>query len=504
MTRFAHRFRSGITSLVAVLLLAACTMGPNFQRPDPPATPRYTVGNQPDSTAAADGVAQRFIASRDLPADWWKLYASPKLDQLVRAALDASPTLPQARARLAQAQEDLTARTAATRLPSVDGSLGVSRKQVDPAALGFPQAPQVGPFTLFHVGVDVSYTVDAFGGARRELESLEAVVEARRHELDAAQLTLTANVVTTAIREAKLRAQISSTRAILDAQSNLLGIAEQRHALGAVAAVEVMNQRALVAQTRSQLPPLERDLAQTMHALATYTGVAPADASLPTIELADLTLPRDVPLVIPADLVRQRPDIRASEALLHRASAAIGVAEANRYPRLTLSGGLSSDRTRIEDVIGQGINVWNIGVSLVQPLLRQPELKARQREAIAAYDEALAAYRIAVLTGIQNVADSLRALENDADALAARSEQTRETQNAYAITLERFRLGGVSQLDLLDAERQRLQAELDRSQAAAARLADTAALFQAMGGGWWQTRESNATGSVSQYFIVQP
>ena len=186
-----------------------------------------------------------------------------------------------------------------------------------------------------------------------------------------------------------------------------------------------------------------------------------------------------------ADLVRQRPDIRASEARVHAASAAIGVAEANRYPRFTLSGGLSSDRTRIEDVIGSGVNVWNLGLAIVQPLLRQPELKARQRQAIAAYEEALAAHRQAVLTGIANVGDALRALEQDANALAASSEQAHEADAAYAITLERYTLGGVSQVEVLDAERQRLQAALDRSEAAANRLADTAALFQALGGGWW-------------------
>lgn len=475
--------------LALACLAAACTMGPDFRAPDPPSTGVYTIGAQPAATIAADGVAQRFVPARDLPADWWTLYASPKLDALVRAALDASPTLPQARARLAQAQEDLNARTASVTWPAIDGTLGLSRNQIDPAAMGFPEAPKTGPFTLYSVGISVSYTIDAFGGARRELESLDAVVEARRYELDAAQVALTANVVTAAIRSARLRDQIASARSILDTQSKLLAIAEQRQALGAVSVVEVANQRALVAQTRATIPPLERDLAQAMHALAVYTGRAPGEATLPAIELADLALPRDVPLVVPADLVRQRPDIRASEAALHRTSAAIGVAEANRYPRLTLSGGLSSDRTRIEDVLGQGINVWNIGIALVQPLLRQPELKARQREAIAAYDEALAAYRESVLTGVANVADALRALEQDAHALAARSEQAREAERAYAITRERYALGGVSQLELLDAERQRLQAELDRSQAAAARLADTAALFQAMGGGWWTSRE---------------
>lgn len=488
MTILANRTRRALGALAAAGL-AACTMGPDFRAPEAPSTGVYTAGAPPSSTIAADGVAQRFVPARDLPADWWTLYASPKLDALVRAALAASPTLPQARARLAQAQEDLNARTSSVQLPAVDGAIGLSRNQIDPAALGFPDAPKTGPFTLYSVGVSVSYTIDAFGGARRELESLDAVVETRRHELDAAQVALTANVVTSAIRAARLRDQIAATRSILDAQAKLLAIAEERHALGAVSEVEVARQRALVGETRAAMPPLERDLAQAMHALAVYTGRTPGDAALPAIELSDLALPREVPLVVPADLVRQRPDIRASEARLHRASAAIGVAEANRYPRLTLSGGLSSDRTRIEDVLGQGINVWNVGIALVQPLLRQSELKARQREAVAAYDEALAAYRESVLTGVANVADALRALEQDAHALAARSEQAREAARAYAITRERYALGGVSQIELIDAERTRLAAELERSQAAAARLADTAALFQAMGGGWWAANE---------------
>lgn len=486
MTSSAFPVRAAL-SLVALAGLAGCTVGPDFRAPDPPSAARYASGATPAATVPAEGVAQTFVPARDLPAEWWRLYASPKLDALVRAALDASPTLPQARARLVQAQENLKARTASVQWPSADGTAGVSRNQIDPAALGFPEAPATGPFTLYSIGFNVSYTVDAFGGARRELESLEAGVEARRYELDAAQVALTANVVTAAIRTAQLRDQIASARSILDAQLKLLAIAEERQALGAVAAVEVANQRALVAQTRAAIPPLERDLAQTKHALAVYTGSTPAEASQPVFALADFTLPRDVPLVVPADLVRQRPDIRASEARLHLASAAIGVAEANLYPRLTLSGGISSDRTKIEDVLGSGANVWNIGIALVQPLLRWPELNARKREAIAAYDEALAGYREAVLLGVANVADALRALEQDAHALAARSEAARETQRAYAITRERYALGGVSQLELLDAERQRLEAELERSRAAAARLADTAALFQAVGGGWWET-----------------
>jgi NodT family efflux transporter outer membrane factor (OMF) lipoprotein len=259
--------------------------------------------------------------------------------------------------------------------------------------------------------------------------------------------------------------------------------------------VDVKNQTALVAQTASRLPSLRAQLAQTIHLLALYTGVAPGDAELPAIELADLRLPAELPVTLPSALARQRPDIRASEALLHRASANIGVATANLYPRLTLSGSAASDRTSFSDVFAHGINVWSIGANLLQPLFRSTELQARKRSAEAAYDQAAAAYRQTVLQGLQNVADVLRALEADAQALAARTEQAAQAEQAYRITLERYRLGGVSQLAVLDAERQRLEAALERVQAAANRYADSAALLQALGGGWWNREPAPAAGS---------
>ena len=488
--RFAHRSRT--LCLTVALGASACTVGPNFRPPDPPQTSRYASGPAPAQTSVADGTAQRFVA-RDIPAEWWTLFRSPKLDQLVRKALADSPTLAEARARLARAQEDLTARKAAIDFPAVDGNVGVSRQRVDPAALGFPGAPAT-TFTLFNIGVDVSYTLDLFGGTRRELEALGASVDYQRYELEAAHLTLAANVVTTAIRQGSLRAQLATTAAILDAQREQLAIARKRLELGGVAQVEVQNQAALVAQTSARLPSLRSQLAQTTHVLAVYTGTAPGDAELPAIELADLHLPEELPLTLPSTLARQRPDIRASEALLHRASAEIGVATADLYPRLTLAGSASTQRTSFPDVLTNGINVWSIGASLLAPLFRQTELQARKRSAEAAYDQAAASYRLTVLQGLQNVADVLRALEADADALAARTEEASQAEQAYRITAERYRLGGVSQTALLDAERQRLQAALERVQAAANRYADSAALLQALGGGWWNREPAPVRG----------
>jgi outer membrane protein TolC len=474
---------------IAIVLTAAALAGlhdgPGLPRAGPARHRDLHRGPQPDATVAPTACAQRFVAARDLPADWWTLYASPKLDALVRRALDASPTLAQARARLAQAQEELAARTSAVALPAADLSAGVSRNQIDPAAMGFPSAPKTGPFTLYHVGIDVSYTIDVFGGARRELESLQADVETRAHELAAAHLALTANVVTAAVRQAKLRAQIQSARAILGTQLAQLKIADDRYALGGIAAVELANQRALTAQTRATLPPLERDLAQSgarargvRRRAAGRRGAAGGRARRPGAAARRAARAARGPGAPAARHPRERSPAPRGERRDRRRGG-------EPLSALHAVGRLSSDRTRIEDVIGSGVNVWNIGLAIVQPLLRQPELQARKRQAIAAYEEALAAHRQAVLTGIANVGDALRALEQDAEALAASSDQAREADAAYAITLERYKLGGVSQLDLIDAERQRLAAALDRSQAAANRLADTAALLQALGGGWW-------------------
>ena len=475
--------RSLLSGLALALATGACTVGPNFRVPDAPSVVRYTTGDMARETVAAEGQAQRFV-ERDIPGEWWTLFASPKLDALVRQALANSPTLAESRARLAQAREALNARKGATDWPSVDGNVGISRQQVDPAALGFPTAPKTGPFTLYNIGIDVSYTLDLFGGTRRELEALGADVDYQRYELEAAQLTLAANVVTASIRQASLRAQIASTSAIFDAQTRQLSIAEQRLALGGVAAVDVKNQRALVAQTAARLPPLRAELAQSIHLLAILVGTPPGDAELPAFDLADLRLPPELPLTLPSTLAQQRPDIRASEALLHKASANVGVATANLYPKLTLSGSGSTQRTSFPDLLNS-VNVWNIGANLLAPLFHGGELQARKRGAEAAYEQAAAAYRQAVLQGLQNVADALRALEFDAQALAARAEQVAHTEDAYRTTLERYQTGGVSQVAVLDAERQRLEAALERAQATANRLADSAALLQALGGGWW-------------------
>lgn len=482
----SHRALQSAT-LACAILCASCTVGPDFRTPDPPAVDRYTSGAQPDAIGT-----MKLVRERDIPAEWWSVFGSADIDEIVRRALAASPTLDQARARLVEAQELRTARAGATRYPQVDATASAVRQRVDPATFGFPEAPNPGPFNVFTIGADVSYTFDLFGGTRRELEGLAADVDYRGYELEAARLTLATNVVLTAIRQAALAAQIESTADILAAQRRQLSIVEQRYDLGGVAWLDVQNQRALVAQTEAVLPLLRAQMAQAGHLLAVYTGVPPAGASIPAIRLADLRLPAELPLRVPSELVRQRPDIRANEALLHKASANVGVATADLYPKLVISGGFSTSQLNVSDLFGNGINIWNIGANLLQPLFRGGELQARRRAAIAAYDQAAAAYRLSVLQGLQNVADVLRALESDDATIAARSEQAARAEDAYRITLDRFNAGGVSQLALLDAERQRLQADNERVQAQASRYSDAAALFQALGGGWTSAPDPGA------------
>jgi NodT family efflux transporter outer membrane factor (OMF) lipoprotein len=465
--------------VACALVLAGCTVGPDFRAPEPPAVDRYVPGAPP----AAAGMPV-LVADRDIPAEWWTVFHSPALDALVRRALANSPTLEEARARLVQAQELRLARAGATTYPRIDATFGAERQRIDPATFGFPEAPNPGPFNVFSLGANVSYNFDLAGGTRRELEALAAEVDYQGYELEAARLTLASNVVATAIRRAALAAQIEAGVRILDTQRRQLAILAGRYEDGGVALFDVQNQRALVAQSEAILAPLRAQWAQAGHLLAVLLGEPPGSADLPALALADLTLPEALPLRLPAELARQRPDIRASEALLHKASANVGVATADLYPKLVISGGFSTSQLNIGDLLGNGINIWNIGANLLQPVFRGGELQARKRASEAAFDQAAAAYRKSVLLGLQNVADVLRALEEDTNAVRARSEQAARAAEVYRIAAGRYELGGVSQQVVLDAERQRLSAELDRVQALANQYLDVTALFQALGGGW--------------------
>lgn len=490
-----------IGAAFAVLVLSGCAVGPNFRTPDAPNAKTYTAEGLPTETAGAPGTtspAQRFDPEKDIPAEWWALFQSEQLDALIRDALDHNPTLAAAQATLRQARENLRAVVGSALFPGVDANASAARQKISGAAFGQPDT-KFSPFTLYNASVQVSYALDIAGGARREREALRSQVDFQEFQLEGAYLTIAANVVTTAVREASLRGQIRAVEEIAASEEKQLELVERQLQLGAVSRTDVLAQRAQLAQTRATLPPLEKALVQNRHQLAVLAGIMPGDsATLPAFELDALQLPQDLPVSLPSLLVRQRPDVRASESLLHAASAQIGVAEANMLPQIELNGSYGSEAVRTGALFKAGSAVWSVGAGLMQPIFHGGELLARKRAAEAVFDQAAAQYRATVLQAFQNVADVLRALDADARTLKAESEAAAAAEESYELTQKQFSLGAVNYLSLLNAERQYQLARVNLVQAQAARYADTAALFQALGGGWWNRGANSDSGVVSK------
>lgn len=521
MHRRCVRAVSGRAIAIALgLLLAGCTVGPDFTVPDGPRTGRFTadpIAPRTESAPGPQGAVQHMDEGADVPADWWSAFGSPALNTAIDIALAGSPSIAEAQARLRRAEQDYAARAGATRWPAVDAGLDVTRKRIDTETMGITAIPSPGPFTVHGASVQVSYVLDLFGGQRRELEALAAAVDYQRFRSESARLTLAGNIVIAAIEEASLRAQIADTTALADTQRRHATITGQRVRAGAAAPVEQERQRGELARTEALLPRLHARLAATRHRLATYLGLPPEAAAapraanddghgvaavaspatvVPVFYLDDLRLPEALPVGVPSTLARRRPDIRAAEALLHQASANIGVATANLFPRLTLSGSAATQRLEARELL-DGFNVWSIGAGLVQPVFRGGELRARRRAAIAAYDQALAAYRDTVLNGLRQVGDALQAVHADASALRAHAEAEQRAATTLSIVAGQYQLGGVSQLTWLDAQRQQRETSLALARARADRLADTAALLQALAGGWWEGNHALSSSEVA-------
>jgi len=471
---------------LAATVLCGCAVGPDFHTPAAPPTDHYLAGAPIEHTAgsAAElGEAQTLIIDEDIPAQWWQLFHSEPLDALVRTALHDSPTIDAAAAALRAAQEGYVAQRGAL-FPQVSAQFEVQREAEPGAAFGLPELG-TSTFTLFDAGVNVTYNFDVFGATRRQLEAAAAQSEYQRWELEGARLALAGNVVTTAITAASLNDQIVATNDILATERDQLRIIVRQREAGAAAQVDVLTQQAQVSQLEATLPGLQKALAQAGHRLAVLSGHTPDQANTTGLTLSALTLPTQLPVSLPAKLVRQRPDVRASESQLHQASAQAGVATANLYPQLTLSGAIASETTSITDLFSAGTAAWNIGGSLMQPLFQGGTLRAKRRQAFAELDQATAQYRGTVLSALQDVADTLRALEADALALQADVQAEAAAHDSLEITRRQFQAGGTSYVNLLIAQRQYAQARLTRIQGQMARLTDTAALLQSLGGGWW-------------------
>jgi NodT family efflux transporter outer membrane factor (OMF) lipoprotein len=483
--------RSTIAGVIAVSSLAGCAVGPNFHAPAPPATSNYTRGQQPAGTAdvpVAGGAAQTFVSDRDIPADWYGLFQSEQLDDLVRRALHDSPTVEAAKAALRSAENTYIAERGALFLPQADGQLGVTRESVPGASFGDPKAPS-SLFTLYNASVNVSYRLDVFGASRRQLEQLRAQTDFQRWELEAANLTLTGNVVTTAFDVASLTDQLAAVKDVVAAETEQYKVVQRQFEVGGASKADVLSQQAQLAQARAVVPGLEKALAQAQHRLAVLAGRTPDDASIPDFVLDRFTLPTELPVTVPAKLVRQRPDVQAAEAQLHQATAAVGIATANLYPQLNLTGSIGSESVTSGGLFGAGTGTWSVGAALLQPLFHGGELRYKRRAAVADLEQADANYRQTVLAAMEDVADTLRALETDARALEAQVEAEKAASDAFEISKKQFRVGGVSYVTVLNTQRLFLEARQSRVQAQAARYSDSAALFQALGGGWWNRKD---------------
>ena len=495
-------WRTAALSVAVGLALSGCAVGPDFHTPAAPpvadADHPYTPAPLPAMAASATSPAyipQHFVDGQDISATWWEAFQSPALNALVQSALAHSPTVAAAQATLRQAEENYRADYGSKVFPSVSAQVQGARQRYPIfQAEGVPAGYTA---NLFTAALDLSYTLDIFGGNRRELEGVRAAIDYQRYQVEATWLSLTSSVVATAIQEASLRAQLQVTRDVVANANSSLKVIDAQVRLGALARGALLQQQTLIAQQQANIPPLEKSLAQTQHQLAVLAGRLPGDAGLPSFDIDSLTLPRELPISVPSALVRQRPDIRASEAQLHEASAQIGVATANLYPQITLSGSVDRESFKVGRLFDTGTTGWSLLGGLVQPVFNGGALRAKKRAAVDAYDAAAAQYRSTVLNAFLDVANTLRAIDTDADAVTATADAERLANESLSLVQRQYQLGGVSYLASLDAQRTYLSTRVALVQARAARYTDTAALFQSLGGGWWNATDAVASAAAA-------
>ena len=469
----------------SALALPGCAVGPNFHTPEPPRVQAYGVTPAP---AAAGG--QRLVPGAAPDAAWWRSFGSAELDRLMDAALARNPDLASARAALKGARETWLAQRGAL-MPAIDVE-GQAQRARSSQALSPVLNADIFTYNLYSTQLNVGYTLDLFGGVRRGVEAARAQAEQQQFESEAAYLTLTSNVAGAYIQLLALRDQLAATEALAATAARLVELTRLQHDHGQVSGAELAQAEAQLAQARNAVPTLKKQVAQQVDLLAALCGQAPSEAGAPAGQLADLRLPAELPLSLPSQMVRQRPDVRAAEAAVHAASAELGVAIANRLPNITINGAAGGASPLFGSVLTSPNQLWSISGAVAQPVFQGGALMHRQRAARAALDQAQAQYRSAVLTGFQNVADVLAAIDNDAEGLTtAKAAEDAARRNADIAVL-RHRTGDVSGVDELNAQTTVLQSGLARSQAQAARLADSVALFVALGGGWEGRRDFDA------------
>jgi NodT family efflux transporter outer membrane factor (OMF) lipoprotein len=478
--------RSPCSAAALSLLAAGCAVGPDFKKPAAPNVSGYTVTPLATTSSSAQGPggdAQRFVQGTEIAANWWTLFHSQPLDDLIEHSLTNNPDLEAAQAALSVAREEVLAQRGAY-YPSVAAAFSASRQQQSGTIAPTPNS-NIFLYNLFTPEVTVSYVPDVFGLNRRTVESLRAQEEAARFQMIATYTTLTSNVVVTAIQQASVQLQIDATRELIQINTHVLDVLRYQLSKGYASGLDVAAQETQLAQVVATLPPLLKQAAQLRDLMAVLAGRFPSEAPVDKFELASLQLPLDLPVSLPSDLVGQRPDVRQAEANLHAASAKIGVAIANRLPNITLSANAGSTALAVNQLFTGGTNFWTVGADLTAPIFQGGALLHEERAAKAAYVQAAAQYRSTVLTAFQNVADTLTALEQDADELKAAATAADAAKDTLALTERQWKDGYAAYLSLLSAEQAYQQTRINLVQAQASRYADTAALFQALGGGWW-------------------
>jgi NodT family efflux transporter outer membrane factor (OMF) lipoprotein len=475
---------------LALLLAAGCAVGPNFKRPAAPNVGGYTITRLRSTASASQvtgGEAQRFVKGLDIPGEWWTLFHSRPLNDLIERSVTNNPDLKAAQAALQAARENVLAQRGIY-FPSIAGSFSASRQKAAETlapAPNYPVVPEEYQFDLFTPQVSVSYVPDVFGLNRRTMESLKAQEQAVRFQLIATYVTLSANVAVAAIQEASLRAQIDATRQLIGINSNMVQILRYQFVKGYASRLDVAAQESQLAPVAATMPPLLKQLAQQRDLLAVLAGKFPSENLPEKFELSKLQLPQELPLSLPSQLVEQRPDVRQAEENLHAASAQVGIAIANRLPNITLTANAGSTALAIDKVFTSGTGFWGLGAAATEPIFQGGSLLHQERAAKAAYVQAAEQYRSTVLTAFQNVADTLNALEQDADALKTAVAAADAAKVTLNLTQRQLQDGYAGELALLSAEQTYQQARINLTQAQANRFADTAALFQALGGGWW-------------------
>lgn len=482
------RTRLGIFAIW--LLVSGCTVGPNFKKPAAPPDAGYAPAPLSTTSSTANisgGEAQKFIEGRDISGDWWTLFHSKPLNDLIERSLKNNPDLKSAQAALLVARENTLAQRGAY-YPSVSGSFSATRAKTSDSISPVPSFTAF-QYSLFTPEVSVSFVPDVFGLNHRTVESLKAQQEQARFAVAATNITLSSNVAAAAIQEASLRAQIDATNQLIEINTHMLDVLRKQFEKGYVGRLDVAAQEAQLAQVAATLPPLLKQLAQQRDLLAVLSGGFPNKDLDEKFELSSLQLPQELPVSLPSRLVEQRPDVLQAEENLHSASALIGVARANRLPSFNLTGDLGSVALAFGDIFATGNGFRDVGASVTQPIFDGGTLLHKERAARAAYVQADEQYRSTVLTAFQNVADTLHALEQDADALKAAVAARDAAKVTLDLTTRQMQTGYVNYLALLSAEQAYQQAVITLVQAQANRYADTAALFQALGGGWWNRND---------------